>query len=96
MCLLSWLASRRVEATAQFIHDALAQDVPNLRALFESCIRRRKERLFTHGIGFQFTRFLWMAMIFAVASLMKGEIRDFSLAMDEDTILGGGFCYISL
>ena len=35
-------------------------------------------------------------MIFAVASFDEGETRDFSLAnWMKDTILGGGFCYIS-
>ena len=39
--------------------------------LYTSIVIRVKKKLFIHGIGFQFTRYLWMAMIFAVASLMK-------------------------
>ena len=61
-------ASRvEVEAAAQFIHDALAQDVP---VAFLNRHKGKEKALYTWH-GFQFTRFLWMAMIFAVASLMK-------------------------
>ena len=63
-------ASRvEVEAAAQFIHDALSQDVP------VAFLNRHKVKSLRsiHGIGSLYIRCSWMVMIFVAVFLMKGK-----------------------
>lgn len=81
-----------VEAAAKFIESGLAQDVP---IAFLNRHKGKERALYTWH---------WVPIykIFRVGDDVRcgifdeGEIRDFSLSnWLKDTILGGGFCYIS-
>ena len=86
-------ASRvEVEAAAQFIHDALAQDVP---VAFLNRHKGKEKALYTwHWVPIH--KIFMDGDDIRCGIFDEGEIRDFSLAnWMKDTILGGGFCYIS-
>ena len=86
-------ASRvEVEAAAQFIHDALEQDVP---VAFLNRHKGKEKALYTwHWVPIH--KMFMDGDDIRCGIFDEGEIRDFSLAnWMKDTILGGGFCYIS-
>ena len=86
-------ASRvEVEAAAQFIHDALAQEVP---VAFLNRHKGKEKALYTwHWVPIH--KMFMDGDDIRCGIFDEGEIRDFSLAnWMKDTILGGGFCYIS-
>ena len=86
-------ASRvEVETAAQFIHDALAQDVP---VAFLNRHKGKEKALYTwHWVPIH--KMFMDGDDIRCGIFDEGEIRDFSLAnWMKDTILGGGFCYIS-
>ena len=86
-------ASRvEVEAAAQFIHDALSQDVP---VAFLNRHKGKEPALYTwHWVPIY--RMFMDGDDIRCGIFDEGEIRDFSLVhWLKDTILGGGFCYIT-
>ena len=86
-------ASRvEVEAAAQFIHDALSQDVP---VAFLNRHKGKEPALYTWHWVPLYKMFMDGDDI-RCGIFDEGEIRDFSLVhWLQDTILGGGFCYIT-
>ena len=86
-------ASRvEVEAAAQFIHDALSQDVP---VAFLNRHKGKEPALYTWHWVPLYKMFMDGDDI-RCGIFDEGEIRDFSLVhWLKDTILGGGFCYIT-
>ena len=91
-CLLYTSSRVEVEAAAQFIHDALAQDVP---VAFLNRHKGKEKALYTwHWVPIH--KIFMDGDDIRCGIFDEGEIRDFSLAnWMKDTILGGGFCYIS-
>ena len=86
-------ASRvEVEAAAQFIHDALSQDVP---VAFLNRHKGKEPALYTwHWVPIY--KMFMDGDDIRCGIFDEGEIRDFSLVhWLKDTILGGGFCYIT-
>ena len=86
-------ASRvEVEAAAQFIHDALSQDVP---VAFLNRHKGKEPALYTwHWVPIY--KMFMDGDDIRCGIFDEGEIRDFSLVhWLQDSILGGGFCYIT-